>query len=189
MPFEHVGFTVWFTGLSGAGKSTLSQLLAARLRAQGAKVEVLDGDLVRAGLSKGLGFSREDREENIRRIGFVCELLCRNGVITIVAAISPYRSMRQDVRARVQTFVEVYLECPLDVLMGRDVKKLYAKAISGEIQDFTGVSSPYEPPMTPEITLHTAQESPDESLARIWATLESLRLISDGRSPLPHERI
>jgi adenylyl-sulfate kinase len=176
---EAVGFTVWFTGLSGAGKTTLSQLLAERLRAHGAKVELLDGDVFRSDLSKGLGFKREDREENIRRLAFVCELLSRNGVIVVVAAISPYRSMRQEVRSRVRTFVEVYLECPLPVLIGRDVKGLYKKAIAGEISDFTGVSAPYEPPDNPDVKLYTADDSVEACLSRIWAKLKSLRLISE----------
>ena|ERR1700683_3536858 len=122
MPFEHAGLTVWFAGMSGAGKTTLSQLLAGRLRAQDAKVELPDGDVIRTNLSKGLGFSKKDRDENIRRIGFVCELLSRNGVIAIVAAISPYRSVRAEVRARVGTFIEGYVECPLEVLVSRDTK-------------------------------------------------------------------
>ncbi len=189
MPFEHAGFTVWFTGMSGAGKTTLSHLLAEHLREQGAKVELLDGDVIRTALSKGLGFNREDREENIRRIGFVCELLSRNGVIVIVAAISPYRAMREEVRARVRNFVEVYVQCPLKVLMSRDTKGLYKKAVAGEIPEFTGISAPYEPPVTPEITVRTAQESPDQGLERIWATLENLRLVADGRSPLSYKQI
>src|SRR5580700_2929672 len=121
------GFTLWFTGLSGSGKSTLSHLVAQRLRESGAKVEVLDGDIVRTHLSKGLGYSREDRDENIRRIGFVCELLSRHGVIAIAAAISPYRDLRRSVRARIPNFVEVYMECPMDVLIERDAKGLYKK--------------------------------------------------------------
>src|ERR1700674_946589 len=133
----HKGFTLWFTGMSGAGKSTISNLLESKLRALGAKVEVLDGDVVRTHLSKGLGFSKEDRDENIRRIGFVCELLSRNGVIAIVAAISPYRALRDEVRARIPNFVEVYMECPVEVLIERDVKGLYKKALSGEIPRFT----------------------------------------------------
>jgi adenylyl-sulfate kinase len=182
-PLEHAGFTVWFTGMSGAGKTTVSHLLAEHLRAQGAKVELLDGDVIRTGLSRGLGFSREDREENIRRIGFVCELLSRNGVIAIVATISPYRSMREEVRARVRKFVEVYVQCPLEVLVSRDVKGLYKKAVAGEIPEFTGVSAPYEAPVDAEVTLHTAQESPDQGLARIWTALENLHLVANGRAP------
>jgi adenylyl-sulfate kinase len=174
----HKGFTLWFTGLSGAGKSTLSQLLELRLREANAKVEVLDGDKVRTHLSKGLGFSKEDRDENIRRIGFVCQLLSRNGVIAIAAAISPYRAVRDEVRGRIPNFVEVYMECPVDVLATRDVKGLYKKALAGELPQFTGVSDPYEPPLTPEITVNSSTETPEQSLERIWATLQNLGLIS-----------
>jgi len=174
----HKGCTVWFTGLSGAGKSTVSTLLHERLRAVGAKVELLDGDVVRTHLSKGLGYSREDRDENIRRIGFVCELLSRNGVIVIAAAISPYREARASVRGRIPNFVEVFMECPMDVLIGRDVKGLYKKALSGEIEHFTGISDPYEPPETPELTIHSSRETPDQSVDRVWRTLKSLGLIS-----------
>ena len=145
----HKGFTLWFTGMSGAGKSTISRLLELRLRERGARVEVLDGDVVRTHLSKGLGFSKEDRDENIRRIGFVCELLSRNGVIAIAAAISPYRAVREEVRARIPNFVEVYVECPVEVLAERDVKGLYKRALAGEIPHFTGISDPYEPPVNP----------------------------------------
>jgi adenylyl-sulfate kinase len=172
------GFTVWFTGMSGAGKSTISLLLEQRLRASGAKVEVLDGDVVRTYLSKGLGFSKEDRDENIRRIGFVCELLSRNGVIAIAAAISPYRAVREEVRARIANFIEVYVHCPLEVLAGRDVKGLYKKALAGEIAQFTGVSDPYEPPLAPEVTVDSSTETPEQSLERIWSALENLGLIS-----------
>ena len=174
----HKGFTLWFTGMSGAGKSTLSHALAQRLRECGAKVELLDGDAVRTHLSKGLGFSKEDRDENIRRIGFVCELLSRNGVIAIVAAISPYRAVREEVRARIANFIEVHVDCPLEVLAARDVKGLYKKALAGEIPNFTGVSDPYEPPLTPEITVNSAAETPEESLARIWQALRERQLIS-----------
>jgi adenylyl-sulfate kinase len=171
------GFTLWFTGMSGAGKSTLSQLLEARLRRTGAKVEILDGDIVRQFLSKGLGFSREDRDENIRRIGFVCELLSRNGVIAIAAAISPYRAVREEVRARIPNFIEVFMECPVEVLAARDVKGLYKKALAGEIPQFTGISDPYEPPLAPEVTVNSSTETPDESLAKILAKLESMGLL------------
>src|ERR1700731_2036599 len=160
----HKGCTVWFTGLSGAGKSTISSLLERRVWAAGAKVEVLDGDVVRTHLSKGLGYSREDRDENIRRIGFVCELLSRHGVIAIAAAISPYRAVREEVRARIPNFVEVYVECPVGVLAERDVKGLYKKALAGEIPHFTGVSDPYEPPLTPEVTVNSSNETPEQSV-------------------------
>ena len=177
----HAGFTIWFTGLSGAGKSTMAQLMERRLRARGCKVELLDGDVVRTHLSKGLGFSKEDRDENIRRIGFVCELLSRNGVIAIGAAISPYRAIRGELRAKIGHFVEVYMQCPLEVLIQRDAKGLYKKALAGEIRQFTGVSDPYEEPISPEITVHSAVETPEEGAARIWAKLEALGLISgDG---------
>jgi adenylylsulfate kinase len=185
----HKGFVLWFTGISGAGKSTVSRLVAERLRAQGAKVEVLDGDEVREHLSKGLGFRKEDRDENIRRIGFVCQLLARNGVIAIAAAISPYRAVRDELRSRIPGFVEVYAECPLEVLAERDVKGLYRKALAGEIGQFTGVSDPYEPPLAPEVTIRSAEETPQQSADRIWATLERLGLISFDRSALAHQRI
>ena len=174
---QHRGFTLWFTGLSGAGKSTVSAILEQRLRALGAKVEVLDGDVVRTHLSKGLGFSKEDRDTNIRRIGFVCQMLSRNGVIAIAAAISPYRDTRDWVRARVEHFVEVYAHCPLENLVERDVKGLYKKALAGEIKEFTGVSDPYEAPLNPEVVIDTHLETPAESADKIWAKLEDLGLI------------
>jgi adenylyl-sulfate kinase len=182
----HKGFTVWFTGMSGAGKSTISRLLELKLRQYGARVEVLDGDVVRTHLSKGLGFSKDDRDENVRRIGFVCELLARNGVIAVAAAISPYRDVRNEVRERIPNFVEVFVECPVEVLAERDVKGLYRRAMAGEIAQFTGVSDPYEPPLRPEVTVNSSQESPDESVEKIWATLERLGLVSFDRSPLTH---
>lgn len=185
----HKGFTLWFTGMSGAGKSTISKLLEQRLRDAGAQVELLDGDVVRTHLSKGLGFSKEDRDENIRRIGFVCELLSRHGVIAIAAAISPYRAAREELRARIANFVEVYVECPVQVLAQRDVKGLYKKALAGEIGQFTGISDPYEPPAAPEVTIHSSQETPQESVDTIWATLERLGLVSIDRSAFAHQRI
>jgi phosphoadenosine phosphosulfate reductase len=185
----HKGFTLWFTGMSGAGKSTISRALELRLREQGARVEVLDGDVVRTHLSKGLGFSKEDRDENIRRIGFVCELLSRNGVIAVAAAISPYRAVREEVRARIPNFVEVYVECPIEVLAERDVKGLYKRALAGEIPHFTGISDPYEPPLHPEVVVNSATETAEESVERIWATLERLGLVSFDRSSLSHQRI
>jgi len=182
----HKGFTLWFTGMSGAGKSTISGLLEKRLRELSAEVEVLDGDVVRTHLSKGLGFSKEDRDENIRRIGFVCELLSRHGVIAIAAAISPYRAIREEVRARIPNFIEVYVECPVSVLAERDVKGLYKKALAGEISQFTGITDPYEPPAAPEVTVNSSTETPEESVEKIWATLEDLGLISFDRSALAH---
>ena len=171
------GCTLWFTGLSGSGKSTLSQLVASHLRALGAKVEVLDGDIVRTLLCQGLGFSREDREENIRRIGFVCELLSRNGVIAIAAAISPYRASRDELRKRIPNFVEIHMNCPVEVLIQRDVKGLYKKALSGEIKQFTGISDPYESPIAPEITIDSSSDSIESSVAKILRHLEELEII------------
>jgi len=182
----HKGFTLWFTGMSGSGKSTISRLLELKLRELGARVEVLDGDVVRTHLSKGLGFSKEDRDENVRRIGFVCELLARNGVIAIAAAISPYREVRDEVRARIPNFVEIFVECPVEVLAERDVKGLYRRALAGEIPHFTGISDPYEPPLRPEVTVDSSRETPEQSVERIWATLERLGLVSFDRSPLAH---
>jgi adenylylsulfate kinase len=168
------GFTIWFTGLSGAGKTTISQLVEKELRGRKLKVEVLDGDIVRTNLSKGLGFSREDRDTNIRRIAFVAHLLARNGVAVIVAAISPYRNTRDEARALIGRFVEVFVRCPLDVCMDRDVKGLYKKAMDGKIKEFTGVSDPYEEPLKPEVLLETDRESPEISARRVIATLERL---------------
>jgi adenylyl-sulfate kinase len=181
----HQGFTLWFTGLSGAGKSTLTELLEKEFVRRNYKVEVLDGDIVRTNLSKGLGFSKEDRDINIARIGFVCDLLSRNGVIAMSAAISPYASVRQECRELVEShgtkFVEVYAKCSLDELVRRDVKGLYAKALSGEIKNFTGVSDPYEEPENAEIVVNSATQSVDESFAQIIAYLEEKELIGkDG---------
>jgi adenylylsulfate kinase len=167
------GFTLWFTGLSGAGKSTLAEALQPAIQARGHNVEILDGDIVRTNLSKGLGFSKEDRDTNILRIGFVAHLLSRNGVAVITAAISPYRDIRDQNRALIVDFVEVYAKCTIEELTRRDVKGLYEKAIRGEIKNFTGVSDPYEEPLTPEITVDTEKETVEESLAKILAYLES----------------
>src|ERR1700731_3233268 len=166
------GFTLWFTGLSGAGKSTLAGLAAEELRRRGYQVEVLDGDEVRTNHSKGLGFSKEDRDTNIRRIGYICKLLARNGVIAIAAAISPYREVRDEVRSQQERFFEAYVECPLETLVERDVKGLYKKALAGELKGFTGVSDPYEPPLNHELTVATGGETAQESLARLLGRLE-----------------
>src|SRR5215218_1442415 len=168
------GYTLWFTGLSGAGKTTLGAAVADVLRQRGQPVEVLDGDVVRTNLSKGLGYSREDRDTNIRRIGFVAKLLTRHGVAVVVAAISPYRAVRDEVRQEIGAFVEVYVRCPLEELIRRDVKGLYARALSGEVTQFTGVSDPYEEPLSPEVVLDTDKESVEESVAKVTAALERL---------------
>ena len=171
------GFTVWFTGLSGAGKTTIAHGLEQQLRDRGQNVELLDGDVVRTHISKGLGFSKEDRDTNIRRIGFVCNLLSRNGVAALAAAVSPYRDIRDEVRAELGDFLEVYVKCPLDVLEERDAKGLYAKARRGEIANFTGVSDPYEEPLDPEVVLETDEETEEESLAKVIAKLQELGLL------------
>jgi adenylylsulfate kinase len=174
------GFTLWFTGLSGAGKTTLARILEDELRERGHKVEVLDGDLIRTNLSKGLGFSKEDRDTNIRRIGFVCHLLARNDVVAIAAAISPYREVREEVRQMIGDFIEVYVKCPVSVLADRDVKGLYKKAMAGEIKHFTGIDDPYEEPLSPEVIVETDSETPEQSAMRILARLEEMELIPTG---------
>lgn len=168
---EHRGFTLWLTGMSGAGKSTISDQLVARFREAGAKVELLDGDIVRTNLSQGLGFSREDRDTNIRRIGFVANLLSRNGVIVIVAAISPYRETREEVKAKIDNFLEVFVDCPVEVLAQRDVKGLYKRALAGEVGNFTGISDPYEPPLHPDITVRSDRDTIEEGVGRVWSEL------------------
>ncbi len=177
------GFTLWFTGLSGSGKSTLAERVRDILLERGMKVEVLDGDVVRQNLSKGLGFSKEDRDTNIRRIGFVCHLLTRNDVVAIGAAISPYKAIRDENRKLIGRFVEVYCKCDIETLKGRDPKGLYEKALRGEIKNFTGVSDPYEPPENPEVIVDTASEDADASVNKIILTLEQLGYIpaDDGR--------
>src|SRR5574340_1301731 len=168
------GFTIWFTGLSGAGKSTLSEIVEKRLREYGRNVEILDGDIVRTHLSKGLGFSREDRDTNIKRIAFVCGLLTRNGVICISAAIAPYRDARQWARQEIGNFVEVYVKCPIEVCRQRDVKGLYKLVDEGKITGFTGVDDPYEEPEHPELVIETDKEDVEASVAHIFARLEEL---------------
>jgi adenylyl-sulfate kinase len=175
------GFTIWLTGLSGAGKTTLTNAILPQLRERGVKVEVLDGDEVRTNLSKGLGFSKEDRDANIRRIGYVARLLSRNGVGVIAAAISPYRDIRDEVRQSVDAdgarFVEIYVKTPLETLIERDVKGLYKKALAGEIKQFTGVSDPYEEPLNPELVIESDKETVEQSSAKIIVVLEALGLI------------
>ena len=184
------GFTLWFTGLSGAGKTTLAGVLEQEMRARGLAVEVLDGDEIRTNLSKGLGFSKEDRDTNIRRIGYVCRLLSRNGVAAISAAISPYREVRDEVRLLIEAdgaeFIEVFVKCPIEVLAERDVKGLYRKALAGELKGFTGVSDPYEEPLAAEVVIESNRESVEFSVSKILRELEQRQLVPeievDGQS-------
>jgi adenylyl-sulfate kinase len=178
------GFTLWFTGLPCSGKSTLAELVGKELERRGRGVEILDGDVVRTNLTKGLGFSKEDRDENIRRIGFVCGLLSKHGAVAISAAISPYRAIRDEVRSKTQNFIEVYVATPLEVCIQRDVKGMYKKALAGEIKQFTGVSDPYEPPFQPEIVIDTQKETPEESAARVFKELERRWLIEPEPQPV-----
>jgi adenylyl-sulfate kinase len=177
------GFTLWLTGLSGAGKTTLAGFLATELRARGINIEVLDGDEVRTNLSKGLGFSKEDRDTNIRRIGYVCRLLSRNGVGAVSAAISPYSAIRDEVRGAVEQdgaeFIEVFVKCPIAVLAERDVKGLYKKALAGELKGFTGVSDPYEEPVAPDVVVETDRESVEFSVNKILGDLKQRGLIPE----------
>ena len=172
---EQQGFTIWFTGLSGAGKTTIADAIEPLLRERGiTKLEKLDGDVVRTHISKGLGFSKEDRDTNIRRIGWVAEVLTRNGVCVLASAVSPYREIRDEVRASVGNFVEVYVSCSLEELTRRDVKGLYEKAIKGELKNFTGVSDPYEAPLNADVTVDSEKEDLAESVSKVLAKLEAL---------------
>lgn len=175
--FVSTGFTLWFTGLSGSGKSTLARMISNEFLHRGIKHEVLDGDVVRTNLSKGLGFSKEDRDTNIRRIGFVCNLLTRNGIAAIAAAISPYRAIRDENRENIGDFVEVYVKCALQICEERDTKGLYKRARAGEIPTFTGISDPYEPPLNPEVICETDRETEDESAMKILCRLKDLGYI------------
>ncbi len=185
----NIGFTIWFTGLSGAGKSTLSEVIEHRLKARGRNVEILDGDIVRTHLSKGLGFSKEDRDINIKRIAFVCGLLTRNDVACISAAISPYRETRAWARHHIGNFVEVYVKCPIDVCRQRDVKGLYKLADEGKLKGFTGVDDPYEEPDHPELIVQTDRETVEESVARIFAKLEDLGYLEPEATPEEEEKV
>ncbi|MGA1262461.1 MAG: adenylyl-sulfate kinase [Prochlorothrix sp.] len=174
MAETHKGVTLWFTGLSGAGKTTISDAVEEKFKALGVKFERLDGDIVRENLTKGLGFSKEDRDTNIRRIGFVSHLLTRNGVIVLVSAISPYRAIRDEVRQQIGDFVEIYVNAPLQVCEERDVKGLYKRARAGEIKQFTGIDDPYEAPLNPEIECRTDLETLDESVQKVMDKLTEL---------------
>ena len=175
---EQKGFTLWFTGLSGAGKTTLAHQIVPALQQRGiTRIELLDGDVIRTNLSKGLGFSKEDRDTNVRRIGWVCEVLTRNDVVAVASVISPYREIRDELRRKIGRFVEVYVKCPVEELIKRDVKGLYAKALAGEIQNFTGISDPYEEPLAPEVVVETHKETVEESLLKILQKLEELEYI------------
>lgn len=178
MKMRQRGVTVWFTGLSGAGKTTISRAVEKKLRDQELLLEVLDGDVVRENLTKGLGFSKEDRDENIRRIGFVAHLLTRNGVIVLVSAISPYQELRDEVRSRIGDFVEVYVNAPLEVCEQRDVKGLYKKARSGEIKNFTGIDDPYQAPTNPDVECRTDLENLPESVEKVLTKLRELGYLS-----------
>jgi adenylylsulfate kinase len=177
------GFCLWFTGLSGAGKTTISKQLEDELRSRRKRLEILDGDVVRENLSKGLGFSKEDRDTNIRRIAFVADLLSRNGVPVITAAISPYKEIRDEAHELMgDRFIEVYIEASVDACAERDVKGLYAKAFAGEIKEFTGVSDPYEAPENPHVVCHTEEETPQESAQKLLDYLEQRGLIPAGEA-------
>ncbi|MEZ5171360.1 MAG: adenylyl-sulfate kinase [Acidimicrobiia bacterium] len=178
MPTSEPGFCLWFTGLSGSGKSTIATAVVDELRRRGRLVELLDGDEVRENLSKGLGFSKEDRDINIRRIGWVAGLLARNGVISVTAAISPYRAVRDEIRSTITNFVEVYVATPLEVCEERDVKGLYARARSGEVPEFTGVSDPYEEPLNPEVRVLTHDRDVAGSASQVVSYLEGESLIT-----------
>ena len=182
MSATDTGFTVWFTGLSGSGKSTIAEMLFHELQARGVKTEILDGDVVRQNLSKGLGFSKEDRDTNIRRIAFVADLLSKHGTPVITAAISPYREIRDEARQMMgDRFVEAYVKASVETCEERDVKGLYAKARAGEIQEFTGVSDPYEPPKDPELVIDTESQTPEQSAQQILDYLEAQDLIPPAR--------
>ena len=173
------GFTIWFTGLSGSGKSTIAQIIYNELKKYGHKVEMLDGDIIRTNLSKGLGFSKEGRDENIKRVGFVCELLTRNDVIAIAVCISPYKEIRDFNRKRIGRFVEVYTKCSLDECIKRDPKGNYKKALAGEIKNYTGIDDPYEEPENPEVIVHTDKESPEESAGKILKRINELKYLQE----------
>jgi adenylylsulfate kinase len=182
---DQKGFTLWFTGLPCSGKSVVADLVAQSLKSRGLRVERLDGDIVRQSLTRDLGFSRKDRDENIRRVTFVAKLLTRNGVAVLTSFISPYREIRAEARQEIGNFIEVYAKCSLDVCIERDVKGMYKKAMRGEIKEFTGISDPYEEPLNPEILLETDKEAPQESARKVLEKLEGMGYLGNsdkGRS-------
>lgn len=187
------GFTLWFTGLYGSGKTTLAKMTEQEIRNRGFKVELLDGSVIRNNLSNGLGFSKEDRDTHIRRMGFVCHLLSRNGVVAIASAISPYQAIRDENRKLIGSFVEVHVKCPVEICIERDAKGLYKKAHDGEIKDFTGVSDPYEEPLNPEVRVETDKGSPAQCLEQILRKLEELNYLplkgEETEEPSPNEEV
>ena len=181
------GVTIWFTGLSGSGKSTVAQIVYKELKKEGHKVEILDGDVIRTNLSKGLGFSKEGRDENIKRVGFVCDLLTRNGVIAIAVCISPYKEIRDFNRKRIGNFVEVYTKCSLDECIRRDPKGNYKKALAGEIKNYTGIDDPYEEPESPEVLVETDKSTPEECAKKVLATLQQLHYLEKKEMEISSE--
>ena len=178
---DGAGCTVWFTGLPCSGKSTVARLAAERLKAQGAQVDLLDGDEIRTHFSLGVGFSKEDRSNHLKRVSYLCHLLTKHGVIVLASFVSPYKENREYARRLIgDRFVEVFTDCPLEVCIQRDVKGMYKKALAGQIQQFTGVSDPYEPPVSPELVLQTGEEEPEESLKKLFAYLEKRYSLSKG---------
>ena len=171
---DQKGVTLWFTGLPCSGKSAIADIVAEKLKAQGLRAERLDGDVVRQDLTRDLGFSKADRDENIRRVTFVAKLLARNGVAVLVSFISPYREMRDRARQQISSFVEIYVKCPMEVCAKRDVKGMYQKAMRGEIKEFTGVNDPYEEPLHPELVLETDKETLDQSVEKTMAKIKEL---------------
>lgn len=186
--FEAQGFTLWFTGLPCSGKTTISEIVEKELRERGLNVEALDGDEVRKGISKDLGFSKEDRDKHILRVGFIAKLLSRNGVAALAAFVSPYRAIRDALRNDIENFVEIYVKCPVDVCIQRDVKGMYKKAIAGEIKNFTGISDPYEEPVNPELIVETDKESPEESAKKVLQKLENLGYIPAKSEPIAYTK-
>ena len=180
------GFTLWFTGLPCSGKTTISDIVEKELKERGLNVEALDGDELRKNLSKDLGFSKKDRDTHIRRIGFISKLLSRNGVATLAAFVSPYREVRDHLRSEIENFVEVYVRCPVDECIKRDVKGMYKKALAGEIKNFTGISDPYEEPLSPELVVETDKESPEESAQRVVQKLEQMKLVPKKSEPIAY---